>query len=271
MHISRIYPHKPNKVYLYATCLVDMFDPETGIDAVALLEQLGIEVEYVPKQTCCGQPAYTSGYTEEARTVAEHQMSLFPEPIPIVILSGSCGGMMVHHYPRIFRDHPLHQHALAFSERVFEFTEFLTSVCHVQLADKGDDTSVVVHTSCAARREMNVHTHTAHLLSQLSNVNVTSADYEEECCGFGGTFSIKHPNISEAMVDDKTRHILNTGAEQLVSADWGCMLNINGALEYQRQPFKGKHIARFLAERLKSHEASSEAYSQNAKHRGVNA
>ncbi|MGF1706933.1 (Fe-S)-binding protein [Enterovibrio baiacu] len=270
MHISRIYPHKPHKVYLYATCLVDMFDPETGVDAVALLEQLGIEVEYVPKQTCCGQPAYTSGYTAEARTIAEHQMALFPEPIPIVILSGSCGGMMVHHYPRIFNDHPLHQQAIAFSERVFELTEFLTSVCHVQLTDKGNATTVVVHTSCAARREMNVHKHSAHLLSQLANVEVKSADYEEECCGFGGTFSIRHPNISEAMVEDKTRNILNTGADQLISADWGCMLNINGALEYQGQAFKGKHIARFLAERLKCHDALTEARSQSTNHAGVN-
>ncbi|OEE68342.1 oxidoreductase [Enterovibrio norvegicus FF-33] len=249
MQPARIYPAKPAKVYLYATCLVDMFDPDTGIDAISVLEQQSIEVVFVDKQTCCGQPAYSSGYTQESRDVAQHQMSLFQEPIPIVILSGSCGGMMVHHYPKLFAGHPIEQQALAFSQRVFEFTEFLTNVCRVKFEDKGEPTAVVVHTSCAARREMNVHHYSAHLLGQLSNVDIKKAAYEEECCGFGGTFSVRHPNISEAMVTDKTHNLINSGAIELVSADWGCMLNINGALEYQGKSFKGQHIARFLAKR----------------------
>ncbi|CZF78918.1 Lactate utilization protein A [Grimontia celer] len=250
MQQPRIYPAKPQKVYLYATCLVDAFDPETGLDAISLLEQQGIDVEFIPKQTCCGQPAYSSGYTEEARTVAEHQMALFPENIPVVILSGSCGGMMVHHYPRLFEGHALADAAKSFSARVFELTEFLTNVCRAKFEDQGEETTVAVHTSCAARREMNVHIYTAHLLSQLDNVEVKHPDYEEECCGFGGTFSVRHPNISEAMVDDKSNNLKNTGGVQFVSADWGCMLNINGALEYKGETFRGKHIARFLAERV---------------------
>ncbi|WP_188009206.1 (Fe-S)-binding protein [Grimontia hollisae] len=249
MQQPRVYPAKPKKVYLYATCLVDAFDPDTGLDAITLLEHQGIQVEFVPKQTCCGQPAYTSGYTEEAREVAQHQMSLFPENIPVVILSGSCGGMMVHHYPRLFEGHALEQTAKAFSSRVFELTEFLTNVCRAQFKDCGEPTTVAVHTSCAARREMNVHIYTDHLLGQLENVEVKHPAYTEECCGFGGTFSVRHPNISEAMVEDKSNNLRNTGAVEFVSADWGCMLNINGALEYQGQTFKGKHIARFLAER----------------------
>ncbi|MGF1767375.1 (Fe-S)-binding protein [Enterovibrio makurazakiensis] len=249
MQQTRIYPAKPQKIYLYATCLVDMFDPDTGIDAITVLEKQGIEVIFVEKQTCCGQPAYSSGYTEESRDVAAHQMSLFPQPIPIVILSGSCGGMMVHHYPKLFANHPLEQQATSFSQRVYEFTEFLTNVCRVKLEDSGEPTSVVIHTSCAARREMNVHRYSSHLLDQLINVEIKQAAYEEECCGFGGTFSVRHPNISEAMVTDKTQNLINSGAVELISADWGCMLNINGALEYQGKPIKGQHIARFLAKR----------------------
>lgn len=249
MQHPRVYPAKPKKVYLYATCLVDAFDPDTGLDAITLLERQDIQVEFVPKQTCCGQPAYTSGYTEEAREVAQHQMSLFPENIPIVILSGSCGGMMVHHYPRLFEGHALEQTAKAFSSRVFELTEFLTNVCRAQFKDCGEPTTIAVHTSCAARREMNVHIYTDHLLGQLENVEVKHPAYTEECCGFGGTFSVRHPNISEAMVEDKSNNLRNTRAIEFVSADWGCMLNINGALEYQGQTFKGKHIARFLVER----------------------
>ncbi|PKF50451.1 (Fe-S)-binding protein [Enterovibrio nigricans] len=250
MPSPRLYPAKPNKVYLYATCLVDAFDPDTGMDAIAVLESQGIDVIYIPKQTCCGQPAYSSGYTEEAIHVAESQMALFPEPYPIVILSGSCGGMMVHHYPRLFNGHAQENQALAFAERVFEFTEFLSCVCRSALKDTGKPTQITLHTSCAARREMNVHTHSAHLLKQLSDVDVLSANYEEECCGFGGTFSIRHPNISEAMVNDKSRNLRESGAIEYVSADWGCMLNINGALEYQGQAFKGRHLARFIAERI---------------------
>lgn len=229
----RIYPSKPQKVYLYATCLVDAFDPDTGLDAITLLEREGIEVEFVPKQTCCGQPAYSSGYTEEARAIAESQMALFEENIPVVILSGSCGGMMVHHYPRLFDNHPSQAKALQFASRVFELTEFLTNVCRVVWKDNGAQTTVAIHTSCAARREMNVHVYSEHLLGQLENVQVAHPDYEEECCGFGGTFSVRHPNISEAMVGDKSANLKKTGAVEFVSADWGCMLNINGALEYQ--------------------------------------
>ncbi|USH03991.1 (Fe-S)-binding protein [Grimontia kaedaensis] len=249
MEQPRIYPAKPRKVYLYATCLVDAFDPDTGLDAISLLERQGLDVEFVTKQTCCGQPAYSSGYTEEARAVAEHQMSLFPENIPVVILSGSCGGMMVHHYPRLFKDHRLEATAKSFASRVFELTEFLTNVCRAQFEDCGEQTTVAMHTSCAARREMNVHVYTAHLLGLLDKVEVKHPQYEEECCGFGGTFSVRHPNISEAMVDDKSNSLKNTGGVEFVSADWGCMLNINGALEYKGETFKGKHIARFLAER----------------------
>lgn len=245
----RIYPSKPSKVYFYATCLVDVFDPEAGLDAMTLLKQQGIEVEFVEKQTCCGQPAYTSGYESEAKQVAQSQMDLFPEEFPIIVLSGSCGGMMHHHYRRLFKGDSNQGQVDTFCDRVFELTEFLVNVCRVKLDDKGQPTSVVMHTSCAARREMNVHVTATELLSQLSNVELRMQDYESECCGFGGSFSVRHPNISEAMVKDKTHHIEATQSDTLVSADWGCLLNINGAFEYQGKPIKGRHLASFLLER----------------------
>ena len=126
MKVMRVYPAKPADVYLYATCLVDLFDPVAGLDAIALIEREGIRVHFVEKQTCCGQPAYTSGHEEEARKVAQSQMALFPEPWPVVVLSGSCGGMMHHHYARLF---PESREVAAFCERVFELTEFLAQVC----------------------------------------------------------------------------------------------------------------------------------------------
>lgn len=251
----RIYPAKPDKVYVYATCLIDMFSPQSGLDAMTLLERAGVEVIYVPKQTCCGQPAYSSGYEEDAKTIALSQMALFPEPWPIVVLSGSCGGMMHHHYRRIFEDSEHQLQADQFSDRIFELTEFLVQVCRIKLDDQGPATSVVLHTSCAARREMKVHITGRQLLSQLDKVELREQAYESECCGFGGTFSVRHPAISEAMVQDKTQHLAETKAAQLISADWGCLLNINGALEYQEKDLQGTHLATFLLNRLEGTDA----------------
>ncbi len=251
----RIYPAKPQKVYFYATCLVDLFDPQAGLDAMTLLEQQDIEVIFVEKQTCCGQPAYTSGYDDQAKKVALSQMALFPEPYPVIVLSGSCGGMMHHHYRRLFKDDPEQQRVDAFCDRVFELTEFLVNVCRVKLTDNGNPTSVVMHTSCAARREMNVHVTATELLNQLEGVELRMQDYESECCGFGGTFSVRHPNISQAMVEDKTHHITQTNVDTLVSTDWGCLLNINGALEYQGKELQGRHLASFLLERTQGEQS----------------
>ncbi|MEI8593425.1 (Fe-S)-binding protein [Photobacterium sp. Hal280] len=253
MKVRRLYPAKPRHVYLYVTCLVDLFDPQAGLDAISLLEREGIAVTFVPGQTCCGQPAYSSGYNDEARQVALSQMALFPEPWPIVILSGSCGGMMHHHYSRLFKDSVHEQTVAAFGERVFELTEFLVNVCRVQWQDAGGPTAVVMHTSCAARREMQVHVSAGQLLSQLKAVEVREQAYESECCGFGGSFSVHHPDISQAMVEDKTRQLCATAADHLISADWGCLLNINGALSYQGKSLQGRHLASFLLERTGGH------------------
>lgn len=245
----RIYPVKPEKIYFYATCLVDMFDPDAGLDAMTLLEREGVEVIFVEKQTCCGQPAYSSGYDEEAKQVALSQMALFPEPYPVVVLSGSCGGMMHLHYKRLFKGDDAELMVNKFCDRVFELTEFLVNVCRTQLNDTGEPSSVVMHTSCAARREMNVHVTATQLIDQLSNVDLKMQDYEEECCGFGGTFSVRHPNISQSMVEDKTKHLEAAKADTLISADWGCLLNINGAYEYQGKAIRGQHIASFIKAR----------------------
>ncbi|MGY5452514.1 (Fe-S)-binding protein [Agarivorans sp. MS3-6] len=248
----RIYPSKPNKVYFYATCLLDVLDPDGGMAAVELIEREGIEIIWVEKQSCCGQPAYTSGYQDQAKTVALSQIALFPEDHPIVVMSGSCAGMMFKHYPSLFADDPrLHARAQAFSERVYEFSEFLLRVCRATLQDKGEPTSVVLHTSCSGRREMGIHVSSQALLAQLNNVEIKNAAYETECCGFGGSFALRHADISQAMVEDKATHLSQSSAKQLVSADWGCLANINGHLAYRGEAasFQGKHLASFLWQR----------------------
>lgn len=250
----RSYPGKPTDVYLFATCLVDQFAPEAGMDVVRLLEREGIRVHFPEAQTCCGQPAYTSGYPQEARAVARQQMSLFEKPWPVVVPSGSCGAMIRHHYPKLFADEPaLRAQAQALAQRVYEFTEFLVHVVGFCRDDLGPECTVALHTSCHARREMGAHLTSQALLAGLGQVRVQRQAREEECCGFGGTFSIRHPLISEAMVTEKVQSLRATGAERVLSADCGCLFNILGRSEYMDRAagqrglsLPGEHMASFL-------------------------
>ncbi len=248
-------PTRPQTVYLFGTCIVDLFFPTAGISAIKLLEREGIRVRYPQEQSCCGQPAYSSGYLAEARTVAAAQIAVFPGDEPIVVLSGSCAGMMKHHYPSLFAGLPQQAEAQAFANRIYEFTEFLSKVLHIELQDLGEPVEIALHTSCAARREMGVRETSLALLNQLQKVELKLHDHESECCGFGGTFSVRHPHISAAMVEDKTSALKACGAQQVVSADCACLLNINGALEKQGASLRGQHIADFLWQRTQHVEA----------------
>ena len=168
----------------------------------------------------------------------------------MVVPSGSCAGMLREHYADLFKDEPdtlLQVQALA--ARTYELAEFLLFVCKVQLKDSGAPVKVALHTSCSARREMNTHLHGRELLAQLSNVERVNHDHESECCGFGGTFSVRMPDISGAMVADKTRSLKESGAHQVLSADCGCLMNINGSLEKQQAALRGQHLASFLWQR----------------------
>ncbi|MEI6803182.1 MAG: (Fe-S)-binding protein [Burkholderiales bacterium] len=251
---QRSYPAKPADVYLFATCLIDQFAPQAGLDTVRLLEREGIRVHYLEQQTCCGQPAHSSGFPAEARAVAQQQLSLFTQPWPVVIPSGSCGGMIRQHYPALFADDPaLHAKALDLAERTYELTEFLVHVVHYQPADLGTPCTVALHTSCHARREMGSHETSAALLAGMAQVEVVEQARIEECCGFGGTFSMRYPDISEAIVSDKVDALRATGAQAVVSADCGCLLNITGRAAKQDElaghatpTLPGEHIASFL-------------------------
>lgn len=248
---ARQYPaQKPGHAYLFGTCVLDLFFPEAGLDAIRLLEREGIQVHFPQEQSCCGQPAYTSGYTDEAREVARAQLALFAEDWPLVVPSGSCAGMIRHHYAELFKDEPATlRQVQALAARTFELAEFLLHVCKVEFKDQGEPQKIALHTSCSARREMNTHLHGRALLAQLGNVERVEHDHESECCGFGGTFSVRMPDISGAMVADKTRALQESGAAEVVSADCGCLLNINGALEKQHAPLRGQHLASFLWKR----------------------
>ena len=242
----KLYPSKPEKVYFFGTCLVDLFYPEAGLDGIRLLEREGIEVLFPEDQTCCGQPAYTSGYAREARAVAAAQLDLFPEPWPIVVPSGSCGGMMRRHYPQLFAGSDLEERANEVAGRVHELTEFLVHVCHLKLEDRGAPEKVAMHTSCSARREMGLAETGPTLLAQLGQVELVEQARAAECCGFGGTFAVRYPEVSAAMVEDKTTAIAEAGAQRFVTSDCGCMMNIGGRFEQQKTPVEGEHIASYL-------------------------
>jgi len=237
------------RVGLFVTCLVDLFRPSVGFAAVRLLEAAGCDVFVPAAQTCCGQPAYNSGYWQEAREVAREQIRLFPEPWPIVVPSGSCAGMMKRHYPALFEGDAAHEDALAFASRVVELTRFLCDVLEVALVDRGEKIRVTWHSSCHALREAGVEEEPRRLLAQLSNVELVPLARERECCGFGGTFAVRQPEISAAMVEDKAQDASSTGAATLLSGDAGCLLNIGGRLEATGSAVRPCHVAQFLWER----------------------
>jgi L-lactate dehydrogenase complex protein LldE len=241
---------RPEKVYFFGTCLVDQFYPEAGIAAIRLIEREGIKVIYPQGQACCGQPAYNSGFPAQAKVVARKQIGLFPENYPVVVPSGSCAGMLKHHYPRLFAGDPTYEKVLRFSSRVYEWSEFMVRILAVRLEDRGRPMKVTWHSSCHALREMGVIAYSKSLIRQLKNVELIELQNEFECCGFGGTFAIKQPDISGAMVIDKVRDISQTGAPRFITGDGGCLLNISGAIDFKKLPLKGQHLAEFIWERI---------------------
>ena len=243
-------PTRPQKVYYFGTCLIDLCYPQAGMAGIELIQREGIEVLFPQRQSCCGQPAYNSGFPDEARKVARQQLKAFPHDYPIVIPSGSCGGMLKHHYPKLFADQPEAAQAQRFSSRVIELTEFLVRVLGIQLEDRGQPIKVTWHSSCSALREMRVIDYSKALLRQLQNVELIELQRERECCGFGGSFSVKQADLSSAMVNDKVADIEQTGASRVLSGDCGCLMHIGGALGYRHSPVPAQHIAEFIRERI---------------------
>lgn len=240
---------RPESVYFFGTCLIDLLYPKAGLAGMELLSREGIRVIYPTEQSCCGQPAYNSGYRDEARTVAAAQIACLSHPIPIVVPSGSCAGMLKHHYPVLFQNHPLQTQAEALAARVYELTEFLVDVLQIRIEDLGPPMRVAIHSSCSARRELGVADRIETLVDGLCHVTRVEHHHAAECCGFGGTFSIKQPEISAAMVTDKCAALRDSGAEIVVSQDCGCLMNIGGALDKRGDGIRAVHIAELLWER----------------------
>jgi L-lactate dehydrogenase complex protein LldE len=239
---------KTPRVGLFVTCLVDLHRPSVGFAAIRLLERAGCQVEVPRSQTCCGQPAYNTGDRRTARDMAVGIIAAFSGFDYIVAPSGSCAGMLKLHLPHLFDDDPnLRAQADAMAGRVHELIGFLTDVMGMRDPGCGSvEGTVTYHDSCCGLREMGVKQQPRDLLRAAGATIVEMAD-PEICCGFGGTFCVKYPDISVRMVSDKTAGIVATGAETVLAGDVGCLLNIAGRLHRQGHRVHTRHVAEVLA------------------------
>ena len=238
------------KVYFFATCLGSVAYSDTCISAIKLLQKEGIEVIFKKDQTCCGQPSYNSGYYDETRKVALHNLELFNEDYPIIIPSGSCAGMMREDYKELFHNDVYGDKFKSFSSRIYELSEYLDKILNVRYHDVGNPVKITWHSNCHALRVTKCIPSAKNLLRKLQNVELIELDREEECCGFGGTFSVKEPEISRAMVNEKIEDIKSKNIDLLISADAGCLMNISGAMSKMGVDIKSMHLYDFLAKRI---------------------
>ena len=232
---------------LFVTCIIDQLYPEVGVSVVRVLRKLGVKVAFPQDQTCCGQPLYNSGFTRQARQLAQRVIKSFGSSQYVVVPSGSCAAMMRVFYLDLFEDDPhLHQQAQQLASRVYEFSEFLVDVLGVEDVRAVYPGTATYHPSCHLLRELEVREAPQKLLAKVAGLELVDLPRQETCCGFGGAFSVKYPHISEDMVADKVSNITSTGADTLVSCDMGCLMNIGGALSRQGHDVKVRHLAQVL-------------------------
>jgi len=239
------------KVSLFITCLSDAIFPRVGEAMIRLLARYGVTLEFPPVQTCCGQPAFNSGYWNEARTTARTIIEAFEDSDFVIAPSGSCTGM-IHHYPKLFENDPsMLDRALALQSKTYEFTQFLVNVLGVTDVGATFRHKVTYHPSCHGTRLMGIKDEPMALMSRVQGLEFVPLPHAEDCCGFGGTFAVKMSDISGAMVNEKSDHVKETEAEVLVGLDMACLMNIAGNLRYRNEPVRVMHLAELLYEGVK--------------------
>lgn len=245
------------KVSLFVTCLADQMYPDVAESVVRLLHRYGCEVDLPELQTCCGQPAFNSGYQEEARVVARNLIRAFEHSDYVVSPSGSCTGMVHHYYPDLFKDDPVWRDKTeALVAKTYEFAQFLVNVLGVKDLGASFPHKVTYHPSCHATRLLGIREEPMALLDGVQGMEFVDLPKKEDCCGFGGTFAVKMADMSEAMVCEKAAHVCETGAEVLVGTDMGCLMNIGGRLNKEGKPVRVMHLAQLLEEGVKRNESS---------------
>lgn len=236
------------RVGLFVTCLVDLFRPSVGFAAVQLLERAGCSVEVPRGQTCCGQPAYNSGDRRDAQALARQTIEALEGYDFVVAPSGSCAAMIRDHYPALLADDPRWStRATAVADRTYELVSFLTDVRKLDSLDATFEETVTYHDSCSGLRELGVHAQPRALLSKVAGLTLRELPDADVCCGFGGTFCVKYPDISNVMVSDKAACIEKTGAGTLLAGDMGCLMNMAGKLKRTGATVRARHVAEVLA------------------------
>jgi L-lactate dehydrogenase complex protein LldE len=239
---------KPPRVALFVTCLVDLFRPAVGFAAVRLLEDAGCAVAVPRAQTCCGQPAYNQGDRADAADLARRTMDALQGYDYVVVPSGSCAGMLKQHYPELFPEGSYEgQRARELAGRTHELVSFLTDVMGVVGVDAECQARVTYHDACSGLRELGIKEQPRVLLRSVRGLELVELADAEVCCGFGGTFCVKYPEISGRMVDDKAADIAATGAGLVLAGDLGCLMNIAGRLSRLGLPVEVRHVAEILA------------------------
>lgn len=237
-----------NTVQLFVTCIIDTLYPHTGESVVRVLRRAGVDVQFPMGQTCCGQPAFNAGMRPQARQMAEHTIRVMESaPGDIVIPSGSCTGMIRHGYFELFAgDTEWLERAKSIAERTYEFTEYLVDVLGIDDLGARHPVEITYHPSCHLLRDLGVDQQARRLLERVEEAKINPLPKSEECCGFGGLFSIEHPEISKAMLERKIDNLLTSGAQVLVSCDAGCVAHISGGLHRRGLPQRAVHIADIL-------------------------
>ena len=238
---------KVPRVGLFVTCLVDLIRPAVGFAAVKLLQDAGCAVE-VPSQTCCGQPAYNSGDRATTRAIASQVIAAFEDFDYVVAPSGSCTGMLKTHYPDLFEgDAAWEARARAFCAKTYELVSFLVDVLKIGKVKAAFDGAVTYHDACSGLRELGIKAQPRRLLAGVAGLTLKEMHDSDVCCGFGGTFCVKYPDISNTIVTKKAENIAASGADTLLAGDLGCLMNMAGKLQRLGKPVQARHIAEVLA------------------------
>ncbi len=236
------------QITLFVQCLVDGLYPEVGEAMMTLFRRLDIPVNCPVDQTCCGQPAFNTGHRKAARIAAKHFIEIFENAEWIVCPSGSCVHMVKHHYPDLFEDDIAWlERAKKVGQRTFELSQFLVDILEIEDVGASYKGKITYHDSCHLLRGLGVSDQPRRLIQHLKQAEFIEMNDPDRCCGFGGTFSIKYPDISTAMVDDKIRNIIESGADTVTGCDISCLMNIQGRLSRMESPIKVLHIAELLA------------------------
>lgn len=236
------------RVGLFVTCLVDLFRPTVGFAAIKLIEAAGCDVAVPASQTCCGQPAYNSGDRRDAQAIARQVVAAFEGFDYVVAPSGSCAATLRHHYPELlFDDAAWRQRAAAFAGKVHELISFLVDVRGMATVEAAFAGKVTYHDSCSGLRELGIAGEPRLLLASVDGLALAEMEDADVCCGFGGTFCVKYPDISNAIVEKKTANIAATGAGTVLAGDLGCLMNIAGKLQRQNVAVAARHVAEVLA------------------------